>query len=74
MKDDNDIKEIIEFGDFYLVTKNDGQEYDGQIVGTTETSLTIEWWNQVKNGLCETDINFSDIKEIAGFNDSQTTL
>ena len=71
MKDDNDIKEIIEFGDFYLVTKNDGQEYDGQIVGTTETTLTIEWWNQVKNRLDETDINFSDIKEIAGFNDSQ---
>ena len=71
MKDDNEIKEIIEFGDFYLVTKNDGQEYDGQIVGTTETTLTIEWWNQVKDRLDETDINFSDIKEIAGFNDSQ---
>ena len=71
MKDDNEIKEIIEFGDYYLVTKNDGEEYDGQIVGMTETSLTIEWWNQVKDRLDETDINFSDIKEIAGFNDSQ---
>jgi hypothetical protein len=71
MKDDNDIKEIIEFGDYYLVTTNDNKEYDGQIVGKTETTLTIEWWNQVKNSLCETDIAFSDIKEIAGFNDSQ---
>ena len=71
MKDDNEIKEIIEFGDFYLVTTNDNKEYDGQIVGTTETTLTIEWWNQVKDRLDETDINFSDIKEIAGFNDSQ---
>lgn len=65
------IKEIIEYGDYYLITTNDRKEYDGQIVAKTETTLTIEWWNVVKNNLCQTDIKFSDIYEIAGFNDSQ---
>jgi len=69
--ENNEIKEIIELGDYYLITMNDNKEYDGQIVGKTETTLTIEWWNVVKNSLCETDIKFSDIDEIAGFNDSQ---
>ena len=63
----------IEIGDFYLVTTKNGDEYDGQITGLSETTLTIEHWNEVKERTDETDIKLSDIKLLEGFNDSQTT-
>ena len=63
----------IEVGDFFLVTTNNGAEYDGQIIALTETTLTIEHWNEVKERTDETDIKLSDIKLLEGFNDSQTT-
>jgi hypothetical protein len=40
----------------------------------TETTLTIEHWNEVKDRLDETDIKVSDITMLEGFNDSQTTV
>jgi len=64
----------IQLGDFFLVTTKNGAEYDGQIIGLTETTLTIEHWNEVKDRLDETDIKLSDITMLEGFNDSQTTL
>ena len=64
----------IEVGDFFLVTTNNGAEYDGQIIALTATTLTIEHWNEVKDRLDETDIKLKDIKMLEGFNDSQTTV
>lgn len=64
----------IQIGDFFLVTTKNGAEYDGQVIDLTETSLTIEHWNKVKDRLDETDILISDIAMLEGFNDSQTTL
>ena len=61
----------IEIGDFYLITTKNGQEYDGQITGLTETTLTIEHWNETKDRDVETDISFKDILGMVGFNDSQ---
>lgn len=59
------IKEIIEFGDYYLIKVINGdKDYDGQITSINENSLVIECWNVVKGDLCETEINFSDIEEI----------
>lgn len=59
------IKEIIEFGDYYLIKIINGdKDYDGQITSINENSLVIECWNVVKGDLCETEINFSDIEEI----------
>ena len=63
----------IEVGDFFLVTTNNGAEYDGQIIALTATTLTIEHWNEVKERTDETDIKLSDIKLLEGFNDLQTT-
>lgn len=64
----------IEIGDFFLVTTKNGAQYDGQVINLTETTLTIEHWNEVKDRLDETDIKLSDITMLEGFNDSQTTL
>jgi hypothetical protein len=64
----------IQIGDFFLVTTKNGAEYDGQVINLTETSLTIEHWNEVKDRLDETDILISDIVMLEGFNDSQTTV
>ena len=64
----------IEIGDFFLVTTKNGAQYDGQVIDLTETTLTIEHWNEVKDRLDETDIKVSDITMLEGFNDSQTTL
>jgi hypothetical protein len=64
----------IEIGDFYLITTKNGEEYDGQITGLTETTLTVEHWNGVKDRDVETDISFQDILGMVGFNDSQTTV
>jgi hypothetical protein len=64
----------IQIGDFFLVTTKNGAEYDGQVIDLTETSLTIEHWNEVKDRLDETDILISDIAMLEGFNDSQTTV
>ena len=61
----------IEIGDFYLITTKNGEEYDGQITGLTESNLTIEHWNGVKDRDVETDISFQDILKMEGFNDSQ---
>jgi len=61
----------IEIGDFYLITTKNGKEYDGQITGLTESNLTIEHWNGVKDRDVETDISFQDILKMEGFNDSQ---
>jgi ribosome maturation factor RimP len=59
------IKEIIEFGNYYLIKIINGEkDYDGQIVSVDENSLVIECWNVVKGRLCETEIKFSDIEEI----------
>jgi ribosome maturation factor RimP len=59
------IKEVIEFGDYYLIKVINGhKDYDGQIVGINEDSLVIECWNVVKGNLSETEIKFSDIEEI----------
>lgn len=59
------IKEIIEFGDYYLIKIINGdKDFDGQIVGINEDSLVIECWNVVKGDLRETEIKFSDIEEI----------
>ena len=59
------IKEIIEFGNYYLIKIINGEkDYDGQIVSINENSLVIECWNVVKGRLCETEIKFSDIEEI----------
>jgi len=61
----NAIKEVIEFGDYYLIKVINGhKDYDGQLVGINEDSLVIEYWNVVKGNLCETEIKFSDIEEI----------
>jgi hypothetical protein len=40
----------------------------------TETTLTFEHWNEVKDRVDETDIKLSDITMLEGFNDSQTTV
>lgn len=64
----------IQIGDFFLVTTKNGAEYDGQVIDLTETSLTIEHWNEVKDRLDETDILISDIAMLEGFNDSQTIV
>lgn len=64
----------IQIGDFFLVTTKNGAEYDGQVIDLTETSLTIEHWNEVKDRLDETDILISDIAMLEVFNDSQTTV
>ena len=59
------IKEIIEFGDYYLIKIINGEkDYDGQVTGVNENSLVIQCWNVVKENLCETEIMFSDIEEI----------
>jgi len=64
----------IEVGDFFLITTKNGSQYDGQIIALTETIVTVEHWNDVKDRLDETDIKLSDITMFEGFNDSQTTL
>jgi len=64
----------IEVGDFFLVTTKNGAQYDGQVINLTETTLTIEHWNEVKDRLDETDLQLNDITMLEGFNDSQTTL
>ena len=69
------MKKHIEIGDYYLITvKNKEIDYDGQIVWLDEHGLVIEWFNQVKGGLCETSIKFAEIVQMVGFNDSQTTV
>jgi len=61
----NLIREVIEFGDYYLIKVINGhKDYDGQVVGINEDSLVIEYWNVVKGNLSETEIKFSDIEEI----------
>ena len=61
----NLIREVIEFGDYYLIKVINGhKDYDGQVVGINEDSLVIECWNVVKGNLSETEIKFSDIEEI----------
>jgi hypothetical protein len=64
----------IEIGDYFLITTKNNAQYDGQIIALTETDLTIEHWNEVKDRLDETDIKLKDIKVLEGFNDSQTTV
>jgi len=64
----------IEIGDYFLITTKDNKEYEGTIIGMTETVMTIERWNEVKDRLDETDILMTDILMLEGFNDSQTTL
>ena len=64
----------IEIGDYFLITTKNNAQYDGQIIALTETDLTIEHWNEVKDRLDETDIKLQDIKRLEGFNDSQTTV
>lgn len=64
----------IEIGDFFLITTKNNAQYDGQIIALTETTLTIEHWNEVKDRLDEIDIKLSDITMLEGFNDSQTTV
>lgn len=64
----------IEIGDYFLITTKDGREYEGTIIAISETSLTIERWNEVKDREDETDIPMTDILKLEGFNDSQTTL
>jgi len=64
----------IEIGDYFLITTKDNKEYEGTIIGMTETVITIERWNEVKDRLDETDILMTDILMLEGFNDSQTTL
>ncbi len=60
-----EIKKIIELGDYYLIKIINGEkDYDGQIVNINKNSLVIECWNVVKGNLCETEIKFSDIEEI----------
>ena len=59
------IKEILEFGEYYLIKIINGEkDYDGQVIGINEDSLVIECWNVVKGNLSETKIKFSDIEEI----------
>jgi hypothetical protein len=64
----------IEIGDYFLITTKDNKEYQGTIIGITETVITIERWNEVKDRLDETDIELSDIAMLERFNDSQTTV
>jgi hypothetical protein len=64
----------IEIGDYFLIITKDNKEYEGTIIGITETVMTIERWNEVKDRLDETDILMTDILMLEGFNDSQTTL
>ena len=64
----------IEIGDYFLITTKDDKEYEGTVIAISETSLTIERWNEVKDRLDETDIPITDILILEGFNDSQTTL
>jgi hypothetical protein len=64
----------IKIGDYFLITTKDEKEYEGTIIGLTETMMTIERWNEVKDRLDETDILISDIAMLEGFNDSQTTV
>ena len=64
----------IEIGDYFLITTKNNAQYDGQIIALTETDLTVEHWNEVKDRLDETDIKLKDIKMLEGFNDSQTTV
>ena len=64
----------IEIGDYFLITTKDDREYEGTIIAISETSLTIERWNEVKDREDETDIPMTDILMLEGFNDSQTTL
>jgi hypothetical protein len=64
----------IEIGDYFLITTKNNAQYDGQVIDLTETTLTIEHWNEVKDRLDETDIELSDITMLEGFNDSQTTV
>lgn len=64
----------IEIGDYFLITTKNNAQYDGQVIDLTETTLTIEHWNEVKDRLDETDIKLSDITMLEGFNDSQTTV
>lgn len=64
----------IEIGDYFLITTKDNKEYEGTIIEITETVITIERWNEVKDRLDETDLLMTDILILEGFNDSQTTL
>lgn len=64
----------IEVGDYYLITTKNGAQYDGQIIALTETTVTVEHWNEVKDRVDETDLKITDITMFEGFNDSQTTL
>lgn len=64
----------IEIGDYFLITTKNNAQYDGQVIDLTETTLTIEHWNEVKDRLDETNIELSDITMLEGFNDSQTTV
>ena len=64
----------IEIGDYFLITTKDDKEYEGTVIAISETSLTIERWNEVKDRLDETDIPNTDILILEGFHDSQTTL
>lgn len=64
----------IEIGDYFLITTKNNAQYDGQVIDLTETTLTIEHWNEVKDRLDETDIELSNITMLEGFNDSQTTV
>ena len=64
----------IEIGDYFLITTKDDKEYEGTIIAISETFLTIERWNEVKDREDETDIPMTDILKLEGFNDSQATL
>ena len=64
----------IQIGDYFLITTKNNAQYDGQIIALTETALTVEHWNEVKDRLDETDIKLKDIKMLEVFNDSQTTV
>lgn len=64
----------IQIGDYFLITTRDDKEYEGTIIAISETSLTIERWNEVKDREDETDIPMTNILKLEGFNDSQITL
>lgn len=63
----------IQIGDYFLITTKDDKEYEGTIIAISETFLTIEHWNEVKDREDETDIKLGDITMLEGFYDSQTT-
>jgi len=64
-----EIKEAIEFGEYFLIVTKDKKEYDCVVVNQTDDSVIVEHFNQVKGGLSETEIKFSDIDEINGFSE-----